>query len=139
MLLVTDRIAIPDDEFRWTFARSGGPGGQNVNKVASKVTLHWDLAGSPSLADDVKARLRAAHPGKLTTMGELVISSQLTRDQGRNRDDCLEKLREMIRRATIVPRPRKKTRPTRGSQEARLRSKRHRSAAKGSRRTPSAD
>lgn len=136
MLDVTDCIHIPEDEFHWSFARSGGPGGQNVNKVASKVTLHWDLAGSPSVAPDVKARLRTAHPSKMTTEGELVLTSQRYRDQGRNRDDCLEKLSELLRRAAVTPRPRKKTRPSRGAKEARLRDKHRRAAAKGTRRKP---
>src|SRR5829696_4099854 len=99
MLEVTNGIRIPLDEFEWSFARSGGPGGQNVNKVASKAVLRWDVAASPSLPDDVKARLRAQQRRRITTAGELVLTSQRFRDQERNRDDCLEKVRAMVLQA----------------------------------------
>src|SRR5438309_5135823 len=87
---------IPDREFAWTFVRSGGPGGQNVNKVASKAVLRWDLAGSPSVPAEVKARLRTLQRRRVTTEGELVLNSQRYRDQERNKEDCLEKLRAML-------------------------------------------
>ena len=103
MLEVTPTIRIPLDEFEWSFARSGGPGGQNVNKVASKAVLRWNFDSSPSVPDDVKARFRGRFPSRLTTEGEVVLSSELTRDQGRNREDCLEKLAAMLRLAAIVP------------------------------------
>lgn len=137
MLEVTRSIQIPDDEFHWSFVRSGGPGGQNVNKVASKAVLRWDLAASPSVPDDVKARLRVQQPSRLTVEGEFVLSSQRYRDQGRNVEDCLLKLREMIVQATHVPKKRRATRPTRGSQERRLDAKRRRSHAKTQRRSSS--
>jgi ribosome-associated protein len=136
MLEVDDRIRIPDTEFQWSFVRSGGPGGQNVNKVASKAVLRWDLAGSPSLPEELKVRLRTLQRRRVTGEGELVLTSQRYRDQGRNVTDCLEKLREMVLQATLVPRPRKVSRPSRGAREARLRDKRHRSAAKTRRRLP---
>jgi ribosome-associated protein len=139
MLEVSDRIRIPDGEFRWTFVRSGGPGGQNVNKVASKAVLRWDLAASPSLPGEVKARLRALQRRRVSTEGELVLSSQRFRDQERNREDCLEKLRALVLQAATLPKRRKPTRPTRGSREARLREKRQRSAAKKARREPAED
>ena len=88
MLEVTNAIRIPLDEFEWSFARSGGPGGQNVNKVASKAVLRWDFERTPSVPDAVKARFRERFPSRLTTQGEVVLSSELTRDQGRNREDC---------------------------------------------------
>jgi ribosome-associated protein len=134
MLDVSDRIHIPDAEFQWTFVRSGGPGGQNVNKVASKAVLRWDLAASPSVPDEVKARLRTLQRRRITADGELVLSSQRYRDQGRNVEDCLEKLRAMVLQAMVVPKARKPTRPSRGSKEARLRAKRQRSLAKARRR-----
>jgi ribosome-associated protein len=134
VLTVNPQIAIPEEEFHWSFARSGGPGGQNVNKVSSKAVLRWDLTASPSLPEAVKARLRMQQPGRITTEGELVLSSERWRDQPRNREDCLEKLRQMLLAAAVAPKARKATRPTRGAQRARLAAKRHRSATKKQRR-----
>src|ERR1700680_1144228 len=91
MLEVNPHIRIPDGEFQWTFVRSGGPGGQNVNKVASRAVLRWNVAASLSLPDEVKARLRAQQRRRMTAGGELILSSQRFRDQGRNIQDCLEK------------------------------------------------
>lgn len=139
MLEINAQIRIPETEFSWSFVRSGGPGGQNVNKVASKAVLRWDLVGSPSLSEEVKQRLRAQQASRVTVEGELVLNSQRFRDQDRNRLDCLDKLREMVLRALFVPKKRKKTRPSRGSRERRLGEKRHRSAAKSNRRTPAQD
>jgi ribosome-associated protein len=136
MFQPTDHIHIPDDELHWAFVRSGGPGGQNVNKVASKAVLHWNVTDSPSLPADVKARLRAQQHRRINEVGELVLTSQRFRDQGRNVEDCLEKLRAMIVQAVAVPKPRKRTRPGRGAREARLQEKHHRSAAKRIRRRP---
>src|SRR5947209_20495487 len=99
MLVVNDAIQIPEEEFDWSFARSGGPGGQNVNKVASKAVLRWDLAASLSVPEAVKERFRALFRRRLTTAGELVLSGQRYRDQERNRQDCLEKLAELLRPA----------------------------------------
>ena len=134
MLEITAQLGIPDEEFQWTYVRSGGPGGQNVNKVASKAVLRWDVKGSPSLPDEVKVRLCAQQASRITTEGELVLTSQRYRDQERNRQDCLEKLSELVRRALHRPRTRKKTKPSRRAKEARLREKRHRSATKSGRR-----
>jgi ribosome-associated protein len=136
MLEVGARIRIPDEEFDWSFARSGGPGGQNVNKVASKAVLRWDLAASPSVPEDVKARLRAQQPGRVTTEGHLLVTSQRYRDQERNRQDCLEKLRAMLLAAAALPRARKRKKPTRASKERRLAAKRHRAGIKAARRPP---
>ncbi len=136
MLEINPTIRIPESEFTWTFIRSGGPGGQNVNKVASKAVLRWDLAGSPSLPEDVKSRLRTLQRRRITTEGELVLNSQRYRDQGRNVEDCLDKLRDLILEATRVPKVRKPSRPSRGSREARLQEKRRRSQTKARRREP---
>ena len=133
MLQVTDGIAIPDAEFAWQYARSGGPGGQNVNKVESKATLRWALGASTSVPDAVKGRLRAAHPARVTTDGEFLVSSQRYRDQERNRADCLEKLAAMVRAAATPPTPRKKTRPTKASKLRRLAEKKHQSERKARR------
>jgi ribosome-associated protein len=134
VLEITPQLSIPDEEFEWTYVRSGGPGGQNVNKVASKAVLRWNLADTPSLPDEVKARFRAQQANRVTVEGEVVLSSQRYRDQERNRADCLEKLRELILAATLRPKVRRKTRPTRGSQERRLQEKRRRSNTKSIRR-----
>lgn len=135
MLAVTDAISIPDEEFAWAFSRSGGPGGQNVNKVASKAELRWPLDASPSVPDAVKARLRAAHPARVTVDGEFLVTSQEYRDQERNRQRCLEKLAAMIRKAATPPKPRVKTKPSKSSQRRRVEGKRKTSARKASRRT----
>lgn len=134
MLEVNPHLRVPETEFEWSYVRSGGPGGQNVNKVASKAVLRWHLSASPSLPADVKARLRAREANRITTEGELVLTSQRFRDQERNRQDCLDKLREMIARAAARPKVRRKTKPTRGSQEARLRAKKRRAGTKAGRR-----
>jgi ribosome-associated protein len=136
MLEINDQLRIPDTELEWTYVRSGGPGGQNVNKVASKAVLRWNLAASPSVPEGVKARLRAHHRRRITAEGELVLTSQRYRDQERNRQDCLDKLRELVLQAATPPRPRRPTKPSRGSREARLRAKRRRASTKADRRKP---
>jgi ribosome-associated protein len=136
MLDINDRIRIPDEEFSWSFVRSSGPGGQNVNKVASKAVLRWNLAASPSIPADVKTRLQEQQRHRITSEGDFLLTSQRYRDQERNRLDCLDKLRAFVLQAMVVPKVRKKKKPTRASRERRLATKRHRSAAKSSRRTP---
>ena len=131
-------LEIPDTELEWTYVRSGGPGGQNVNKVASKAVLRWNAVATTALPDAVKARLLAQQAGRLTTEGDLLLTSQRYRDQERNRQDCLEKLRDIVTAATVVPKVRKKKKPTRASKERRLAAKKHRSAVKKQRK-PSAD
>ncbi len=134
MLLIAPHLCIPDEELHWTFVRSGGPGGQNVNKVASKAVLRWNLATSEGVPDDVKARFRIQQRNRITVDGDLIITSQRYRDQERNKLDCLEKLRDMIVEASIAPKPRKPSKPSRASRERRLDAKRHRSTIKKSRR-----
>jgi ribosome-associated protein len=129
-------MRIPNEELQWSFVRAGGPGGQNVNKVASKAVLRWNVLASPSVTAEVKERLRAQQPGRMTNEGELIITSQRFRDQERNRIDCLEKLGYAIGRASVRPKPRRPTRPTRGSREARLQDKRRRASIKSRRRRP---
>jgi ribosome-associated protein len=134
MLEISDRLRIPDDEFSWTFVRSGGPGGQNVNKVASKAVLRWNVVASPSLPVDIKARLQQQQRRRITGEGDLLITSQRYRDQERNRLDCLEKLADMLRAASVAPKVRRKTKPSRGAHERRLAAKKRRSALKTTRR-----
>jgi ribosome-associated protein len=139
LLEITTHCRIPDSEFQWTFVRSGGPGGQNVNKVASKAVLRWDLAGSPSLPAEVKARLRARQHRRVTAEGVLILTSQRFRDQEQNRRDCLDKLRDLVRQAATPPRRRQATRPTRASRERRLHAKERRARTKSARRPPEAE
>jgi ribosome-associated protein len=136
MLQINDTIRIPESELRWSFVRAGGPGGQNVNKVASKAVLRWDLARSASLPAEVKARLQTQQRRRITSVGELVLHSQRFRDQEKNRQDCLDKLRDLVRQAAVRPKLRKPTKPTRGSRAARLQEKRRRSTIKMGRRKP---
>jgi ribosome-associated protein len=134
MLLVNSRIQIPLAEFEFSYARSSGPGGQNVNKVNSKATLRWPLLGSANLPEDVRQRFLARYRRRVTVEGDLVVTSQRYRDAGRNASDCLEKLRQMLEQVAQPPKRRKPTRPTRGSVRRRLDDKRRRSRKKGSRR-----
>src|SRR5947209_4764833 len=127
---ITDAIQVPDDELHFSFARSGGPGGQNVNKVASKAILHWNLTANATLPADGKERLRASHRRRITTEGELVLQSQRFRDQAKNIEDCRAKLREMVLEALRPPRSRKKTKPSRGAKERRLAAKKQQSQRK---------
>jgi ribosome-associated protein len=134
MLTVSPNLSIPLREFQFTFSRSSGPGGQNVNKVSSKATLRWSVIHSPSLRDDQRARLLARLGRRLTTEGELLVSSQRFRDAGRNVADCLEKLRLMLAAMVEPPKPRRPTRPTRGSVRRRIEQKVQRSQKKQGRR-----
>jgi len=134
MLIVTPGIKIPMREFTFTFARSGGPGGQNVNKVNTKATLRWPVRTDKSLPEAVHGRFLAKYAGKLTTDGDLLITSQRFRDAGRNVADCLEKLRRMLSRVAEAPKMRRPTKPTKGSVRRRLEHKRHQSSRKHRRR-----
>ncbi len=136
VLVVDAQIQIPLSELQFTFARSSGPGGQNVNKVNSKVTLHWNVAQSPSLPEPLRARIMTQYGRRITATGELVLYSQRSRDQSRNRLDCLEKLRQLILAVRHVPRARRATRPSRASRERRLREKHQRGERKQQRSRP---
>jgi ribosome-associated protein len=134
MLVITTQFRIPLREFDFTYARSGGPGGQNVNKVNSKATLRWAVAASSSVPDDIRRRFFARYGRRLTAEGELLIVSQRFRDAGQNTADCLEKLREMLAAVAVAPKVRRPTKPSRGSQRRRLDTTRRRSSQKSSRR-----
>jgi ribosome-associated protein len=129
-------FAIPERELAFSFARSSGPGGQNVNKTETKATLRWDVTRSPSLPEDVRARFVRAFATRITNEGELVLSSQRHRDRARNIDDCLAKLAAMLRSVETPRRKRRPTRPGRGAVERRLSEKKRRGGAKRERRRP---
>lgn len=117
-------ITLDTSEFEWRFVRSSGPGGQNVNKVATAVELRWDLSKSASLPYGVRMRLEALAGSRLTTDGVLIIQAQRHRTQERNRSDALERLVDMVQSAALPPTPRRKTKPTKASKRRRLDGKR---------------
>jgi ribosome-associated protein len=133
MIPVTENIAIAESELMFHYIRSTGPGGQNVNKVATAAQLRFDALASPSLPEDVRRRLRSIAGKRMTIAGEIVITAQRFRSQERNRDDAIDRLVRMLRRAAAPPRPRTATRPTRAMVERRLDNKSRRSATKRSR------
>lgn len=132
-LRVRDDVVVPASEFEWRYARAGGPGGQNVNKVNSRATLLWWPTRNRTLPDDARARLVASVRHRLSSEGQLAITSGESRDQERNRRICLERLRELILHALEPPIPRRPTAPTRASRARRLDDKRKRSRAKADR------
>ncbi len=131
MLRITDHIAIDERELEEQFVRSSGPGGQNVNKLATAVQLRFDVRHSPSLPHDVRLRLERLAGQRLTKDGVLVIIAQRHRTQERNRQDALDRLIELIQRAAVVPKRRRPTKPTAGSRKRRLESKKRRGTIKG--------
>jgi ribosome-associated protein len=132
---VSDSITIDESELTEDFVRSSGPGGQNVNKLATAVQLRFDVRHSPSLPNDVAVRLMRLAGSRLTKDGVIVITAQSHRTQEANRRDARDRLIAMIRQAAVVPVKRRPTKPTRASREKRLESKKHRGSIKGMRRT----
>jgi len=138
-LVVRPGIIIPERELVWAAVRASGPGGQNVNKVSSKVELRFDFEGSAALAASVKARLRALAQHRLDGEGRILIVSQVTRNQPQNLEDARQRLVELIAQALVVPKRRRKTKPSRAAKRARLNDKRANSQKKQGRSRAASD
>lgn len=139
MVRINSKIEIPGEEIEFTYARSPGPGGQNVNKVNSKAILRWDVTRSQSMPEVVRRRFLVMWKSRITKSGELVLHSHRYREQKKNVADCLSRLREMVRAATALPKSRKTTRPTYASKQRRLESKKRQAQRKQNRRSVSHD
>jgi ribosome-associated protein len=134
MLVVNSRIHIPRAELQFSFVRSSGPGGQNVNKVSSKAVLRWRVAESASLPPEVRERFLARYRSRVTGEGDVIISSQRYRDQGRNVADALEKLHAMLAAVASPPKKRRPTKPSRAAKARRVEAKQAKSKKKQLRR-----
>jgi ribosome-associated protein len=134
MISITPAISIDENEIQLRFVRASGPGGQNVNKVSTAVQLKFDVGNSPSLPGDVRTRLIRLAGRRITQDGILIIEARQFRTQERNREDAIERLVELIRRATEKPKLRKKTKPSRAAKERRIESKKQRGTVKKMRR-----
>ena len=133
VLQITDTIAIADEEITERFVRASGPGGQHVNKTSTAVELRFDVQGSPSLPDEVKARLTKIAGSRMTLEGVLVLFAQGARSQEMNRQEARSRLAELVRRATEKPKPRRPTKPTYSSKLKRLEAKSQRAGIKSGR------
>ena len=136
MLRINDELTIPDSELEFSAIRAQGPGGQNVNKVSSAIHLRFDIVNSVALSEDVRERLLATKDRRINKAGVVVIKSQRYRNQDKNRDDALDRLAVLVRKALVEKKPRKKTRPSKKAKEKRLEEKSRRARLKQSRRTP---
>lgn len=134
MLIVSPRIAISETEFEWTYSRSSGKGGQNVNKVSSKAQLKWGVLETTALTPEMKERFLGRFGNRITKEGELILQSDRFRSQSMNEDDCREKLVEMIRAIEVPPKKRKKTKPSFSQKKKRLETKKKHSDKKNQRR-----
>jgi ribosome-associated protein len=135
-LVVAPGIEVPASEIRPEYSRSSGPGGQNVNKVESRVTLRYRLETSAAIPSEDRARMIEKLKSRLTKLGEILVSCDSYRDRGRNEDEAFDRLEQLLQRAYVKPRARKKTKPSRGSKERRLKNKKQTSARKAGRRRP---
>jgi len=139
MIEISSSVRIEDSEIQYDFIRASGPGGQNVNKVASSVQLRFDVRNSPALYPDVKERLIKLAGSRMTDEGILIIEAKRYRTQEANRQDALRRLAALVERASAPPKPRKATRPSAGAKAARVDEKKRRGAVKQTRRTAADD
>jgi ribosome-associated protein len=135
-LVIRPDLVVPASDLRVRFSRASGPGGQNVNKVATRAALRFDLRATEALPEAVKGRLRELAKGRVTLRGDLLLTSDRYRDQARNVEDCRRKLRALILRALVPPRPRRATRPGPAAVKERLAAKRRQGERKADRRSP---
>jgi ribosome-associated protein len=138
-LVIDAGLSIPRHELQLRATRAGGPGGQHVNTSSTRIELVWNVAGSQALTDDQRARIRAKLGARVDAQGNVRVVASASRSQARNRDDAIERLAAMIQRALVIPKPRKKTRPSKTAREKRLLSKKHLSKKKKERRRPHDD
>lgn len=134
MIKVTHRLYLEESELRFTFVRSPGPGGQNVNKLATTAVLRFNVQNSPSIPEEMRSRLLLSLDSKLTLQGEIIIKASRYRSQERNKQDAVERLLNLLSSAAVVPKKRKKTKPTKASSERRLTQKKQNSKTKSLRR-----
>jgi ribosome-associated protein len=138
-LTVSPRIKIPGSELDFTYTRSSGPGGQNVNKVSSKAVLRWKPGESQGLSEGVRERFLALYGSRLTNDGELILSSQRSRDRLKNIADCLNRLSALILAVAVAPKTRRPTKPSKGSIERRIKAKKESTNKKQGRKPPTMD
>lgn len=135
VLAINDALWVPRAELGYRATRSGGPGGQHVNTSSTRVELAWDVGASPSLSDEQRARIREKLANRINGEGVLLLAASEHRSQNQNKEAVTGRFVELVRQALVVPKPRKKTRPSRAAREARLHAKKHRSEVKRRRRT----
>ena len=139
MITLRPGIEVPAEELEIRYVRSSGPGGQNVNKTSTKAVVRWNVRGAAGVRDDVKGRFVARFASRITAAGDILITSDRYRDQPRNLEDCVAKLRAMLEEVATAPIQRKATRPGRGARERRIQTKKTRGAVKSLRRPVESD